>query len=295
MPEATERACPVCGSIFTPYRNGDREQVYCSPACGSRADVRRFPERSCEQCSASFRPKDRRSRFCSLLCRDASRRGSAEYQRRLAREGRRPQWSTERRCEVCGKSYRTKNSKARFCSAACFGRSKSKPEPTSCLVPWARCEWCNHWFVQRGVKRFCSVACGYASRCHQVTDIAYGECRRCGSTFVRRRDQVGGFCGRVCAKRADKYRRRHLKRISAGGENFTLREIAERDGWRCHLCGRKVPDREWRARPLDPTIDHLIPTSDDRSSHVRVNVALAHNRCNRNRGATGAAQMRMLG
>ncbi len=291
MPEATERACPVCGSIFTPYRNGGREQVYCSPACGSRADVRRLSERSCGECGQQFRPKDRRGRYCSRRCT------SRVADRRRRARAPRPQWSTERRCEVCGKLWRTKNSKARFCSAACFGRSQRKPRPMSCTVPWGRCEWCDHWFVQHGTKRFCSVTCENTNhlRRSRVTDIAYGECRRCGSTFVRRRGQVGGFCGEACAKRARKYHRRHLKRASAGGENFTLREIAERDGWRCHLCGRKVPDREYRARPLDPTLDHLIPTSDDDCLHVRVNVALAHNRCNSRRAATGAAQMRMLG
>jgi 5-methylcytosine-specific restriction endonuclease McrA len=73
-----------------------------------------------------------------------------------------------------------------------------------------------------------------------------------------------------------------------------MREIAERDGWRCHLCGRRVPDRPYRASPNDPTLDHLVPVSAG-GDHTRANVALAHNRCNYERRADGPAQMRLFG
>jgi 5-methylcytosine-specific restriction endonuclease McrA len=89
-------------------------------------------------------------------------------------------------------------------------------------------------------------------------------------------------------------RRGGAVRLARGYERFTLREIAERDGWRCHLCHRSVPDRKYRAKPNDPTIDHLIPLSDG-GSHTRVNVALAHNRCNSERSDQGAAQLRLVG
>lgn len=76
-------------------------------------------------------------------------------------------------------------------------------------------------------------------------------------------------------------------------ESFTLREIAERDGWRCHLCNRKVPDRPFRSRPLDATIDHLVPVSAG-GDHTRANVALAHFACNWKRADVGPAQLRLL-
>jgi len=63
-----------------------------------------------------------------------------------------------------------------------------------------------------------------------------------------------------------------------------LREVAVRDNWICHLCGGVVPNRESRCRPLDPTIDHLIPLSAG-GQHVPENVALAHFICNSRRGA----------
>lgn len=78
------------------------------------------------------------------------------------------------------------------------------------------------------------------------------------------------------------------------GEDFTLREIAERDRWRCHLCGRLVPDRDYKARPDDPTLDHLIPQSEG-GPHTRANVRLAHNRCNYERCTAGEVQLLLVG
>lgn len=128
----------------------------------------------------------------------------------------------------------------------------------------------------------------------RVTEIAYGDCRRCGALFVRRSHQLGDYCSQRCSMKARKRMRRHLARTGVGGECFTLRDIAERDGWRCHLCGGSVPDREWGARPNDPTIDHLVPVSDG-GEHTRVNVALAHYRCNYTRSNTGPAQLLLVG
>jgi 5-methylcytosine-specific restriction endonuclease McrA len=78
------------------------------------------------------------------------------------------------------------------------------------------------------------------------------------------------------------------------GDGYTLREIAERDGWRCHICLSQVPDRPYKARPNDATIDHLIPVSAG-GMDVRSNVALAHNVCNSKRSNTGPAQLRLVG
>jgi 5-methylcytosine-specific restriction endonuclease McrA len=93
---------------------------------------------------------------------------------------------------------------------------------------------------------------------------------------------VSGYCSARCVTRQKKSDDRAFKR-SRVGESFTLREIAQRDGWRCHLCGGKVPDQEWTANDNDPTMDHLVPVSKG-GVHERWNVALAHNRCNWERG-----------
>ena len=136
------------------------------------------------------------------------------------------------------------------------------------------------------------IGCGHK----QPFSVVYlGECRECGEAYCRQHpsDYCSGRCAKRSRRRGERRRRRARKR-QARSEPYTLREIAERDGWRCHLCGRKVPDQPYRAKDRDPTIDHLIPVSfggDD----VRSNVALAHNRCNWERSNQGVAQLRLTG
>lgn len=66
------------------------------------------------------------------------------------------------------------------------------------------------------------------------------------------------------------------------------RDIAERDGWRCHICGKKVTEKTW-------SLDHLIPLSKG-GPHIPENVALAHVNCNSERyvGNHIPAQLRLL-
>lgn len=127
------------------------------------------------------------------------------------------------------------------------------------------------------------------------TPIAYGNCRECGKLFVRRANQLGQYCSRgQCAKRAGKRTRRHRLRTNGPSEIFTLREIAERDGWRCHLCLRKINKLLDPQHPRAASIDHLVPVSDD-GLHLRENVAIAHRECNSLRGVAGNVQLRLIG
>lgn len=73
--------------------------------------------------------------------------------------------------------------------------------------------------------------------------------------------------------------------------------VFERDGWRCHLCGRKV-DRSLPGRdPMGQTLDHVVPLAEG-GAHSYANTALAHKSCNSRKGhrATVAGeQLRLLG
>lgn len=79
-----------------------------------------------------------------------------------------------------------------------------------------------------------------------------------------------------------------------GGEKITLREIAERDGWKCHLCGEHVEDQPYDYRASDGTLDHLIPVADG-GTHTRDNVRLAHMGCNAKRNTGGEVQLLLFG
>lgn len=100
-------------------------------------------------------------------------------------------------------------------------------------------------------------------------------------------------------ERGKKYRQRHpgleASRVAlrkaiirgAKSERFTKQEIYERDGGRCHLCGKKCDPRKWH-------LDHLIPLSLG-GEHTRKNVAVSCPRCNDSKGNSGHSQLRLFG
>lgn len=71
-------------------------------------------------------------------------------------------------------------------------------------------------------------------------------------------------------------------------------EIAERDGYRCALCRRKVNMLLTAPHLMMASIDHVIPLSvggDD----TKVNVQLAHWLCNTRKGNRGVDQLALFG
>ena len=89
-------------------------------------------------------------------------------------------------------------------------------------------------------------------------------------------------------KRAKDSAYRALRLGSPTAERFTLDEIYERDGHRCHLCGKLVKRSDW-------TMDHIVPASLG-GPHTRANVALAHRSCNASKGNRVAGeQLRIIG
>lgn len=83
----------------------------------------------------------------------------------------------------------------------------------------------------------------------------------------------------------------HKRRALLAGatvEPVKRSEIAERDNWRCHICGGKVTRKDW-------SLDHLVPLSKG-GEHSSRNVRLAHRRCNsRRHDGVLPAQLLLLG
>jgi len=83
------------------------------------------------------------------------------------------------------------------------------------------------------------------------------------------------------------YGRRKAWKFGNGFEKFSLKEILKRDGYKCHICGRRVAKKNL-------SFDHLIPLSRG-GSHTKANVAVAHLICNVKRGAGRiSAQLRLV-
>jgi hypothetical protein len=161
------------------------------------------------------------------------------------------------------------------------------------LIPCDVCGW------SFGVKNFnrkvriCSVECRQGR--------PSGSCRLawcpCGTYIGRYTTATGGpRCAECKAQtRRDTNRRKNLKRRSKRGTGrFTLAELGERDGWRCHLCGKRVNPKLSGIHPKGPTVDHLVPVSEGGVDELS-NVALAHHLCNSTRGTRGEVQLRLVG
>ncbi|WP_239701690.1 HNH endonuclease [Yimella sp. NH-Cas1] len=94
-------------------------------------------------------------------------------------------------------------------------------------------------------------------------------------------------------KRESSSTARHLRRmreLAATAERFDPREVYERDGWVCGLCGEAV-DRSLRWPDLmSPSLDHVTPLIAN-GEHSRANTQLAHWICNVRKGAKVAAEL----
>lgn len=93
-------------------------------------------------------------------------------------------------------------------------------------------------------------------------------------------------------KRTGNTRRSRLKQ-AAIVENIGLADLAARDKYRCHLCGKRVDTSITGRGPQVATIDHLVPLSLG-GDHSWANVALAHKGCNSRKAARGAGEQLML-
>lgn len=318
--------CATCAKCVWTSR---ADQLYCSQPCrdwwqthgpiGKRqvASVKARsaagrPPRPCATCARVFTPKRRPGLFCSDRCRQWwADRDPAANRRKFAKKQARP---VEFDCGWCGRPAvgtwgSTRSAIAKHGVPLCGECGKGRPGRIGCepcpalphpspsaspvrIVVRPSCGWCGTTIRTNGTL-WCSELCRQSQYRPTETTINYAECAECGATFIRRAGQLGRFCSLRCRRKPHKRHRRRLLG-DVDKESVALREIAERDGWRCHLCGKKVPDRPWSADPLDPTLDHLIPVSAG-GSHTRDNLALAHNRCNYERGAEGAAQLRLVG
>lgn len=111
------------------------------------------------------------------------------------------------------------------------------------------------------------------------------RCLHCGDPIPQEMRSDAKFCSQKCNSAAH-----HLKRGNGRLGHGRRREIEraaiiERDGARCHVCGKKC-------RPEDIHLDHLVPLAAG-GDHSPENLAVACARCNLSRGARGASQLRL--
>lgn len=284
--------CAICGKTFRPVQ-------YLSKCCSIKC-YNRYQWLNGERRAESIR---RRPPVCDCCGVDL---GTQSLRSRLCAECRRQRVNARTRAKA---KRRRERQEALLCSTP-FGPFVEDLGPIlgpvlgdlgpvhGPLVEECRplCVWCGRPNFRRS--NYCSDDCyDVAYRCDGCSiDISYESCLICGVLFccpVNQGTRQKLFCSHQCGKRAARRRRRHRRRAKVR-EPYTLRQIAERDGWRCHICKRLVPDRPYATRPQDATVDHLIPLSHG-GDDTPQNVALAHNLCNMKRSNTGLAQLRLIG
>lgn len=165
------------------------------------------------------------------------------------------------------------------------------------VAPRSACAVCGWAFAMAKTdQRYCSRACGEVARGRRRAPSAASPlwtptCPDCGITHIRRvRGPASTMRCLPCSRRASKTRRQ----CEIVDESVTLAYVAERDGWRCHLCGERVDGTLHGHHRRAATIDHLIPISRG-GNHVAENVALAHRCCNSARGNRGVVQLLLVG
>lgn len=128
---------------------------------------------------------------------------------------------------------------------------------------------------------YCSPGCrpshasrrgAYLARYRAARRVTYEHtCRVCGLVFTTgRRRQVR------CQE--------HVGRVGYSSvlNQRQKRAVAERDEWRCYLCGFAVdPELRW-PDDLAASVDHVVPVSRG-GSHRMANLRLTHWRCNRDK------------
>lgn len=210
--------------------------------------------RACLVCGEHFpvNPRERNPRkWCSQRCRGWAARGRPDKPPR------------ERSCEGCGVSIDERPPNAKFCSTRCNqvtrGRVRSEPYPSRlCALPE-----CGLLFVPfREGQRCCSERHG---------KLLYNRESRADG-----RQPPSPWGDR---RRKNHQARRARKKGAATGAPVIRSKIAERDGWRCHLCGERVGKTLAWPHPRSASLDHVVPLSKG-GAHDPVNVRLAHLACN---------------
>lgn len=277
-------ACATCGETFETKSNAI---LYCRRECDQSEDKskhRRSSPRSedqrmrvCEQCGASFVESTKLSasqvaaggqRFCSIECArrkrpriypDERTRRRAEGTRRRSRQGVAPLGSIF--CVVCGDLFLQKSINHIVCGPEC--RKKYRTEKRR-----------PHLSIER-------------------------KCKECGAAFKKERTNSGrtSFCSERCSKKHNKRVHRKAAKARLRGvsvESVDPIRVFERDGWRCHLCGRKTPqERRGTYHKRAPELDHIVPLAKG-GEHSYRNTACACRECNAAKRDTVKGQPSLL-
>ena len=121
-----------------------------------------------------------------------------------------------------------------------------------------------------------------------------GTCHRCGKSYLAHSESgVAKYCSASCGRMTGKSRHRARKR-NAEHEPYRRIAIFERDGWRCHICGKRINRSLGCSHPMGATLDHIVPLAKG-GADAAYNVAAAHRVCNSIKRDVGGGQLLLIG
>jgi hypothetical protein len=270
----------------------------CNRKIGNKYGVKPYEIKSvdgkCLVCKFDLFPKQKA--FCSAACRYTHRR------------------IPERDCLCCGKMFKPKASKARYCTNECGNKHKSvtyrspdsktqQNKVTVCGVRigqssklnFAGCANCKSLSVTfRPIKlKFCSQKCKnkyvykeQVSKGWRRKPIAgWAECLYCGERKWHDKHANKTFCSKACTRK-HKNRVQELRlKNNVKDRGVTLPNLIKRVGWACNCCGVKCQMPIGFNFADEATIDHVVPVSKG-GTHTWDNVQLLCRKCNSNKRDT---------
>jgi 5-methylcytosine-specific restriction endonuclease McrA len=202
-------------------------------------------------------------------------------------------------CLFCGVALEHKagaGNPKRFCSREHATKTWTKNVTKKAKVSKS-CLECQVVFeTARDAQVFCSNPCRAANTSAKlkalrvVQEFYEYECDGCSVVVLRKYRVTKGKFGRFCDKcrlrnRRATYRSKTVKRqsLTVKPSRLSCDEIAERDGFMCHICSGVVDMTLPRTRALGGTVDHVVPLSKGGSDDPE-NLKLAHWVCNVRKG-----------
>ena len=241
----------------------------------------------CKQCGKRL-PKQRKS-FCSTECR--------------FKHCSLP----ERDCVCCGKRFKPKASKSKYCTNECANKHKSVtyiqpnsttqknkttvngvPFGTTCKLLYSKCRCCKQQrpTLSPNAGFYCSKKC----QCHDYYEreckkgkrsrkVGLSVCIWCGAKRYLAKHANKMFCSAKCRSKKMNAERRHRKRTQKYVEGISWKTAVKRFGWACSACGVTCIRPLGSNNPIEATLDHVVPLSKG-GSHTWDNVQLLCRKCN---------------
>lgn len=307
------RVCRLCAAPLPPWGGIGRPAKRCSNCAapkgprwpnGPSKPANKAYSGTCVICSASFDAESKSTRTCGVSCGQTLARRSRVARCAIEKSRICEQCNTPFREGVLSQKQRDAGHRQRFCSKRCMGASKrvyqTRTEakragvsrrrerdgaPPPRLLSRSVCQ-CGSPF------RTLDPAIVACVKCRTKVPRLTRPCADCGA------DVIGTASKRICRscsrKRNPSNARLRARKCGVAYEPINPIRIFERDGWKCHMCGKKTPRKKRGTIATNaPELDHITALALG-GSHTKANVATACRACNSRKGAGSFGQPSLL-